>query len=121
MLTVQDEVKRKAESNDKLEEELKGVIELAESSERLAGNTDWIRFKKGVELEVEGFEKSKFSVYDALINCGLTQDQKLEATDKIRALAQQIDNFKFIIGLVNTRIQLGVGARKQLEEIRRGK
>lgn len=118
MLSVQDQKKEQEQSKEQRVLELSAAVDLGESSERLAGNADWARFRKDILKEVEMYSISKIEMYDTLIKGNLSADEKLKAVDQIRAIAQQIDNFNFIVGLVGARIRLGEEARKQLEDLK---
>ena len=120
MLTVEDQ-KILRKSGDKARSEtLRFDIERGVSAERLSTNLDWIRFKSGIEKEIDLYNKEKGANYDAILGDAATADEKAKAVDKIRSLSQQIENFKFIIGLPESQMKSGQKAAEQLKLLEEG-
>ena len=120
MLT--QEAKNRAQAVN-LEEEkaaLKAEIEQGISAERLSISLDWKRLKADVEKVIADFEVEKVSLYVSIIRDAATTEAKIQVVDKIRYRNQEMENFKYIIGLVESRARRGHIARRELDKIEEG-
>lgn len=117
MITEEKKSEIKAEGIAETKKRLREDIELGVSSERLAINSDWLKFKASIEANIAMSEKDKIGMYDSILSGAVVGEEKLKAIDAIRYRNWEMENFKFIIGLVAARVKRGEEARAELDKL----
>ena len=120
---ITEEAKVKARVADEAEKiaDLKKAIERGVSAERLSVNSDWMKIKADVEIEIAKHEANKVDLYDSIINESVTTDAKLMAIDRIRIINQQMYDLRFVVGIPAARMKVGEEASEELAKLEEAK